>query len=273
MAEKIELIFLGTGSAYPTVRRSQTATLLKYKGEYILIDCGEGAQRQCLKAKLDPCKITKILISHWHGDHILGLPGLLQTMTMKGCTRKLEIYGPKGTKKIFKEIVHVFMGWYFESFTKDGRGLDIDVHEVSEGVFFDNGDYYLEAAPLDHDTEDSAYAFVVKEKNRLDKKKLERRVVFLLDTRICDNAVKISKGADILISEATFPEECRELAIANGHLTNVDAAWIAKKAKAKRLVLTHLSSRFDAAPELIAAEAAQVFKNVSVAEDLERIEL
>ena len=109
MVEKINITFLGTGSAIPTARRNHPAILLRYKAENILVDCGEGTQRQFRKAKLNPCKISKILISHWHGDHTLGLPGLLQTMILNGRNEKLEIYGPKGTSRKFKEMMDVFM--------------------------------------------------------------------------------------------------------------------------------------------------------------------
>ena len=109
MAEKIKIIFLGTGSAIPTARRNHPAVLLQFKDENILFDCGEGTQRQFKKAKLNPCKITKILISHWHGDHTLGIPGLLQTLVLNGYNKKLEIYGPRGTKKKVKEIMDFFV--------------------------------------------------------------------------------------------------------------------------------------------------------------------
>jgi ribonuclease Z len=99
MVEKIELTFLGTGSSIPTARRNHPAVLLKYKAENILVDCGEGTQRQFRLAHMNPCKVTRILISHWHGDHALGLPGLLQTLVMNGYNRKLEIYGPRGSKE------------------------------------------------------------------------------------------------------------------------------------------------------------------------------
>jgi ribonuclease Z len=302
MAEKIKLTFLGTGSAIPTARRNHPAMLLQYKNENILIDCGEGTQRQFRKAKLNPCKITKILISHWHGDHVLGLPGLLQTMMLNGYNRKLEIYGPRGTKKWVRQ--------YFDLLGRKIEELDIDVKEIQNGVFFDNGDFLLESKEMDHDSPAVAFLFEVKEKKRLDKSKLaklnlpnspligelikgkvinvggrkidgkklmyldpSRRVSFVMDTRMGSNPVQISKDADVLISEATYSSEEAELAKEYAHLTSVDAANIAKKAKVKKLVLTHLSQRYEAIPKVILNEAKKIFKEVSVAEDLDVIEL
>ena len=129
MVEKIKIIFLGTGSAIPTARRNHLAMLLQYKAENILIDCGEGTQRQFRKAKLNPCKVTKILISHWHGDHILGLAGLLQTLNLNGYNRDLIIYGPEGSKKKFQEMIVPYLPNRVMSF-------NIEIKEVVDGVVF-----------------------------------------------------------------------------------------------------------------------------------------
>jgi len=302
MVEKINLTFLGTGSAIPTARRNHPAILLRYKAENILVDCGEGTQRQFRKAKLNPCKITKILISHWHGDHVLGLPGLLQTLSLNGYSKKLEIYGSKGTKEKARQ--------YFDLIGRSIENLDIEIKEVKSGVFFDDDDFCLEVVSVDHDTSAVAYSFSVKEKNRLDKEKLAklkipnsplvgelvkgkiveingkkidgkklmykdiaRKVSFLMDTRMCEGAVDIAKGADVLISEATYSKEESEVAMEHGHLTSVDAAKIAKKAKVKALVLMHLSQRYDEIPKVILKEAKEVFENTRVVEDLDEIEL
>src|SRR3989338_9983318 len=133
MTEKIKLTFLGTGAMIPNEKRNHPAFLLTYKEENILVDCGEGTQRQFRKAKLNPCKITKILITHWHGDHVLGLPGLLSTLSLSGYQKTLCIYGPRGTKEFIKEMLSVF-GFK--------RKYEIKVEEV-DGKFFDNGDFFL----------------------------------------------------------------------------------------------------------------------------------
>src|SRR3989339_623098 len=105
---KIPICFLGTSQAIPTAKRNHTAMLLQYNDENILVDCGEGTQRQFRKAALNPCKITKLLITHWHGDHVLGIPGLLQTLALSGYNKILYIYGPRGTKKYIEEIMKIF---------------------------------------------------------------------------------------------------------------------------------------------------------------------
>jgi ribonuclease Z len=310
MVEKIGLTFLGTGSSIPTARRNHPAILLRFKGENILIDCGEGTQRQFRKAKLNLCKVTKILISHWHGDHILGLPGLLQTLNLNGRNGELIIYGPKGSKKKFQEMVAPYLGFYWNISRKMGNKFDIIVKEVGEGIVFDGDDFFIEAAGVDHDCSALAYSFAVKEKVRLNKAKLAklgvpnsllirelakgriveiggkkidgkklvyrekgRRVVFVADTRYSENVVKFAKGADVLVSEATYAKEEQDVAEEYGHLTSVDAAKIAKKAKVGALVLTHLSQRYDAVPKIILNEAKAVFGKVKIVEDFDEVEL
>ena len=105
----IQITFLGTSSTVPTAERNHSAVLLKYKEENILIDCGEGTQRQFRKAKINPCKTTRLLLTHLHGDHTLGIPGLFQTLNMNNYKKTLQIYGPKGTKKFTKELISPFI--------------------------------------------------------------------------------------------------------------------------------------------------------------------
>jgi len=299
--EKIKLTFLGTGSAIPTARRNHPAFYLQYKNENILVDCGEGTQRQFRKAKLNPCKITKILITHWHGDHVLGLPGLFKTLMLNEYNRELEIYGPRGTKRKIE--------MYLDLFAHKGTELNIKVSEVEEGIFFENEDFYLESAVMEHDVSCVAYSFVLKEKTRIDKKKLEKlklgnspligelakgkkieiggkkidgkkliyvepmkKITFVMDTRMNENAIKISKSADLLVCEATYSKEDEGLAEMRAHLISTESAKIAKKAKVGKLILTHLSQRYDEMPKVIVKEAVAVFKDVKVAEDLDMVE-
>ena len=160
----IKLTFLGTSASIPSAERNPTSILLNYKDENILIDCGEGTQRQFRKARLNPCKVTRILITHWHGDHVLGLAGLLQTLNLSGYNKTLTIYGPRGTKEFMKVLLHtfVFQGKY-----------KINVEEV-EGKFFENDEFYLEAEKMTHGTQCNAYTFVKKGRLRIDKKRLEK---------------------------------------------------------------------------------------------------
>jgi ribonuclease Z len=309
MAEKIKLIFLGTGSSIPTVRRNHPAVLLNYGHENILVDCGEGTQRQLRKAKISPSKITRILVSHWHGDHILGLPGLLQTLNLNGYNRDLIIYGPKGSKKQFQDLVAPHLGFYWKISRQSGCNFNIVVEEVGSGIVFEGDDFSIESEEMDHDCPVVGYSFVVKEKTRLDKSKLEklkipnspllgklvegktveingkkvdgkkmiykdpqRKVAFIMDTRECTGAVSLAKGADVLVSEATYSKEEAEIADEYGHLTSVGAADIAKKAKVNALVLIHLSQRYEAIPKVILEEAQSVFKDVIIPEDLDGLE-
>ena len=122
----IKIIFLGTTDAIPSAERNHTSILLEYKDENILVDCGEGTQRQFRKAKLNPSKVTRILITHWHGDHVLGLPGLLQTLAFSGYNKTLDIYGPKGTKEFVRIIL--------KTFAFQGK-YKIEVKEVEEQIF------------------------------------------------------------------------------------------------------------------------------------------
>lgn len=297
---KIPIIFLGTGQAIPTAKRNHTAVLMSYKDETFLIDCGEGTQRQFRKAKLNPCKITRLLITHWHGDHVLGLPGLFQTLVLSNYPKTLHIYGPRGTKRFIREITDRFV---------PVLKFKAVVEEV-EGKFLETPDFYIEAFHLEHGTPCNAYSFVEKDKRRLDKKKLAelklpsspllaklqqggsiehngktihakdvsymengRKIAFVLDTALCKGCYAAAKNADLLIAESTYTEKEKDLAKEYKHLTAKQAAEIAKKSKAKRLIITHISQRYDNKEKLIIDEATKVFKNTAIAEDFMKTEV
>ena len=164
MTQKINLTILGTSTGIPTARRNHSSILLEYQGENILIDCGEGTQRQLRKAGLNPCKITKILITHTHGDHILGLPGLLQTLNLSECKNKIVIYCPRHAKHKIEAIIDLLV---------IGKNTPLEIKEVS-GKFFENKEFYLEAIELSHGVPTNGYAFVKKDKTRLDRKKIKK---------------------------------------------------------------------------------------------------
>lgn len=294
----IKVTFLGTADLIPSASRSHTAILLTYNGENILVDCGEGTQRQFRKARLNPCKITKILITHWHGDHILGIPGLLQTLAMSGYNKKLAIYGPKGTNHFMKEM--------FKTFVFTGK-INFEVKEVS-GKFFDNPDFYIEARTMKHGIPCNSYCFVKKGRVRIDKEKLARsglphgpllqrlknrkdvvykgkkykaknltfrdsdkKICFVLDTAVNKNIVPFVKDSDLLISESSFETKLKERARERHHMSASDAAKIAKKAQVKKLVLTHVSARYDKNPKKILNEAKKIFKNSVLVKDLDML--
>jgi ribonuclease Z len=295
--EKITFTFLGTGNAVPTPKRNHTAMLLSYKNENILIDCGEGTQRQFKIAHLSANKITKLLLTHMHGDHVLGIPGLFQTLNMNEYARTLEIYGPRGTERFIDGIEQLFK-----------IKIKTQVKEVFS-KFLETDEFYLEAAPMKHDAPCLAYSFVIKDKYRLDPAKLKklklpnspllrqlaegkditfeskkikasdvsyhekgRKITFILDTAINDAAIELAKSADLLVCEASFSNQESALASERMHLTAEQAATIAKKANVKKLILTHISQRYEHNPKVILEEAKKVFKNTTLAKDFDVVE-
>jgi len=302
MTSKIKITFLGTADAIPSAKRNHTAILLNYNSENILIDCGEGTQRQFKKAKISPLKVTRLLITHWHGDHILGIPGLLQTLAFSDYKKTLYIYGPVGTKKFIKEMLRTFV------FTSD---LKIEVIEVvRNGKFFETPDFYLESRKMTHGCPCNAYAFVKKGNLRIDKKKLKKsglaagahlqklkqgkdieykgkkylaknltygvddlKVSFVLDTSYNKNIVPFVKNSDLFVCESAFDSKLMTKARKHKHLTAKQVGEIAKKAKVKKLILTHISQRYDKNPKKILNEVKKIFKNVRLVDDLDVISL
>lgn len=274
--------------------------LLTYGGENILIDCGEGTQRQFRKVKLNPCKVTRLLITHWHGDHVFGIPGFLSTLALSGYNKTLYIYGPKGTKEFMKDLLKIFR------FTKEYK---LVVEEVS-GKFLETKDFYIEAKPMEHGIPTNAYCFVKKGLIRIDKKKLEKsklpngpllknlsegkditykgkkykskdltfvdgdlKVCFVLDTKDNPKIVGFAKDSDLLVCESSFGEELKEKAKEHLHLTASQAATIAKKAKVGELVLTHIGGRYEKDTKALENEAKKIFKKVKVARDFDVFEI
>jgi ribonuclease Z len=300
----IRVTFLGTAGSVPTQTRSLPAVLVKRQNEQLIFDCGEGVQRQMVKAKVGFHKETKILISHMHGDHVLGLPGLLQTMALMDRQKKLEIYGPEGIKQ-FLECVRETLQF--------GLTFPLEIHEIyDKGAVCDEKDYVIEAAKANHVIPSLAYAFVEKprpgkfypEKARAldvpegelwsklqhgDTVKLPngqvispadvigpprkgRKIVYTGDTRPFKGFAKFAADADLIVHEATFDDTLGEKAELDGHSTPSQAGQQAKKAKAKKLVLTHISARYPDA-SLLLEQAQKVFRNTEVAEDFMVLEL
>lgn len=296
----MEIQFLGTGCMMPTKTRNLAGVLLSHGSEKIIFDCGEGTQRQLKIAGVKPGKITKILISHWHGDHVLGLPGLLQTFSASSYHGTLEIFGPKGSKKFFE---HMMKGFAVKEV------VEYKLTEVESGIFFENDDFYLEALPMKHSSPCVGFAFVEKNKRRIEMKKTRklglkegpilgklqrgetvafkgkkikpddvsfvvagRKVVYITDTEPCNNIVKLAKGADILIMEATYTSALKNKAEEYGHLTAKQAGMLANEAKVEKLLLTHFSQRYKNAKEL-EEDARQVFDDTEAAEDFTKVRL
>lgn len=298
--EKINVVFLGTSDQIPSKERNHTSILVSYKNENILVDCGEGTQRQFRKAELNPMRLTRILITHWHGDHVLGIPGLLQTLASSGYDKTLFIYGPKGTKKFFGEMLNAF-GFV-------GK-FKIEVKEV-EGKFLETKDFYLEAKKLYHGIPCNAYSFIERGKLRLDRKKLSklklkngphmaklkegkdivldgkkykakelsyyeegRKISFVLDTSFDKSIATFVKNSDLFICESSYGDELKEKAKEHKHLTVGQAALISKQGKVKKLILTHISQRYEKNLENMLEHSKKVFKNSHLAKDLDSFEV
>lgn len=296
--EKVKIIFLGTGDSIPTKKRNHTSMLLIYKKENILIDCGEGTQRQIKIAKISPHKINKVLITHWHGDHTLGLLGLFQTLALTKYKKTLHIYGPKGTISNLKTL---------ERFLNPYNKINLKIREVS-GTFLNEEDFSITAMPMKHEVPSNAYSFKIKDKRRLNKSKIKllklphspllkklqqgktitykgkkispekisrlekgKKITFILDTKMNPNAIKLAKNSDLLITESTFSKKDRNLIKNHKHLTSIDAATIAKKSKSKKLILIHISQRYEKNLKTIKKEAQSIFKQTSLAKDFDTI--
>jgi ribonuclease Z len=291
---RMEIVLLGTSSMVPTEERNHSAALIRYKDENILVDCGEGTQRQLRKAKISAMKLTKVLISHWHGDHVLGLPGLFMTLGAQKYDKTLEIYGPKGTKSYINEMFNVFVS---------RESIKFKVTEVDKGVFFENSDFKLEAEPLKHGIKTLGYSFIEKNRRRIRMDKLRKigvmagpklkelqngkdvtiegnkikaknytfvvkgkKVTFILDTLKCNEAIKLSKNSDLLFCEACYSHELVDKAVERKHMTAIQAAEIAKKSKSKKLILVHFSQRYKEVSHL-EKEARKHFKNTIAGKD------
>ncbi|MGC9516639.1 MAG: ribonuclease Z [Methanomicrobiales archaeon] len=297
----MELVFLGTSSALPSKFRNHSAVALKAYGEIFLFDCGEGTQRQMSIIKLSPMKITKIFITHLHGDHFLGLAGLIQSMGFRGRKQPLNIFGPKGMVKILEYLLQ--LGYFSLSF-------DIKVHEIENGTIFEEEGYKVECCMMNHTVPNYAYSIIEKRKPKFIKEKAlsygikpgpdygklqkgmpvkvgdkiikpeqvlgpERKgikIVYSGDTRPCPQMVKFAQNANILIHESTFESKYGDKSQENGHSTTIEAAEIAKKAKVNKLILTHISTRYKNT-DLMEKEAQNIFKNSVIAEDFKEIEV
>ncbi len=293
--DNLKITFLGTGNAIPTVKRNHTAILCSFKNENILVDCGEGTQRQFKLAELSPMKLTRILITHWHGDHILGLPGLFQTLAMSESLKTIHLYGPKGTKQFLNLI---------NSLT--GINIKLEVHEISEGIIFENSEFKIEAKEMSHNSPAFAYSISLKDKIRIKKDKLKKlklknspligeltrgkditinnkkikasqltytekgkKVTFILDTKMNKNAIALAKNSDLLIAESSFSSNEKDNGEKYMHLTAFQTGQIAKEAKVNALVLTHISQRYEHTPQIIEKEAKKIFKNTKLAKDFD----
>ncbi|MCF7862223.1 ribonuclease Z [Candidatus Woesearchaeota archaeon] len=298
----MQLTFLGTSCMVPTKDRNHVATLLEYGPEGILFDCGEGTQRQMKITGIKPTKVTKILISHWHGDHVLGIPGLLQTLGASDYTGALEIYGPPRTKNHIDKM--------FEAFVFDNR-VNMKIIEISKSgsTFFENDKFTLSAYALDHKIPCLGYVFQEKDRLRIKvpfiKKKgipegpllgklqngqdvefkgekilasdatysvKGKKIAIIADTVPTNTCYEMAQDADYLICESAYTSKLQNKAEEYKHMTARGAGLIASRADVKKLILFHYSQRYKNTQE-IEEDARNVFDNIICAQDFMKIRI
>lgn len=300
------LTILGYNSAIPTVKSAPTAQFLEMEERCFLIDCGEGTQVQLRKAKAKFSKINHIFISHLHGDHVFGLPGLISSFRLLGRETPLHVYGPKGIKEMMETIFRI---------TETHQGFEVIFHELSskksEKVFEDNR-VEVFTIPLDHRIYCNGYLFREKPKERhlnmqeiskypeieiCDYHNLKRgkdiqlsdgyilknenltkpaepsvSYAFCSDTRYLESIIPIIKNVDVLYHESTFLHDLKKMADYTGHTTALEAAKIARKANVKKLILGHFSNRYNDLSVFL-NEACEIFPETYLPEQLEAVKI
>lgn len=252
----MRLVFLGTGATRPTAQRNTAALALELGEQTVLFDCGEGTQRQLDRAGIPLGSIQNIFLTHLHGDHILGLPGLLWAMEHQNEGDRVSVFGPPGTR---------WMLGRFAQLVEPAPPLPVRVVELGDRARVRVDRFDVLARRLDHTDPNLGYAVVDPDDDD------DRLLAYTGDCRPDQRTVQLVRGADVLVHEATF---ARDSAMANlrGHSTARQAGEIARQANVRRLYLTHISARFpDPAP--IEATARSVFSDAEVAEDLATVEI
>lgn len=325
----MELIILGSSAAIPVRERNLSSTALKYKNEILLFDCGEDLQRNFIEAGLKLNKPLKILISHFHGDHIIGIPGLLFRFGLISRTAPITIFGPRNLFLylfVHRKVLGLKANYPIRIVEIDNDNNKLIIFEtldseipseekfLEDNVIFENDKYTLKYTKVDHSVLTFAYSFV--EKPRYGKfepkraielgipesklwKKLQkgeiiefegknfdplkegivgpkqpgRKVTYSGDTVPCENLIELGKNSDVLIHESTFSKELSDIALEKKHSTSIDAAIDAKKMGAKKLILTHISSRYQEDAVKLLEDAQEIFPNTLLAIDLMRISL
>lgn len=300
----MELEFLGTGAGLPAKHRNVTSIALRLLAErnaVWLFDCGEGTQMQILHTTIKPRKIEKIFISHLHGDHIFGLPGLITSRSNQAGDRPLEIYGPKGLEEFVRTALKI---------SKTHLNYPLKFIEISsdEETLFEDDQFIVSCKKLDHGIASFGFRVVEKDhKGELQVEKLKalgvkpgplygklkeganvtladgrtingadfvglakkgRIVTILGDTRYTQNAIDLAQNADVLVHESTFNKDEAKLAKSYYHSTTQQAATVAKKAGIKQLILTHISARYLSKDVIeLEKEAQEVFSDTIIAKD------
>lgn len=304
--------FLGTGSGAPTTRRNVSGIGLRFlqAGKWWLFDCGEGTQHQLLRSPMKISQLEKIFITHLHGDHLYGLIGLLASRSLRnGEASTLELYGPPGLDRYFRAVMDT---------SPVHLQYPMKLRIISEGVVYEDDEVIVTCRMAKHRVPSYAYAVVEKEKPGAFQVELAkqagvpsgplygalkrgeqitladgrvfdgkdfvgepqpgRKIVFSSDTEPCQSVLELAEEADLLVHEATYASRDKELAVRAGHSTAKEAAELGKKARIKKLCLTHFSPRYededgDFTMEDLLTEAQEIFPNTLLAEDLGSVEV
>ncbi|MDX3657985.1 ribonuclease Z [Streptomyces sp. ID05-26A] len=290
-----ELIVLGTASQVPTRQRNHNGYLLRWDGEGLLFDPGDGSQRQLLRSGAAASDITRICITHFHGDHCLGVPGIVQRLSLDRVPHTVHAHYPKSGAHFFERLRYA-SAFYDAADIKEvpvtGDG------EIANGKFG-----RLEAFELDHGIDSVGYRLTEPDGHRMLPEKLKehgiqgpqvrvlqtegelngvkledvseprkgQRFAFVMDTRLCDNVFELADNADMLVIESTYLARDTKLAGDHGHLTAQQAARVAKDCRVRKLVLTHFSQRYDDPAEFMAEAAAEFDGEIVIAKDLDRV--
>jgi ribonuclease Z len=299
----IEITFLGTVSGIPSKNRNHPAIVLEYSGEEkdtLLFDCGEGTQKNLMIAGISFMQIDKIFISHWHADHFAGLIPLIQTMNLEKREKELKIFAPEAERFVSNILSLGYFGCRFPV-----TPIDLPYEGDRITLIDDSEEYQVFSTPAFHSVPSVAFMFKEKDRWGIDVEKLKAlglrrgfwlkklkktgksefkgkevkieqvadlnpgmKVVYSGDTMPCDNIVRISENANLLIHDGTFLEEDEGKA----HADVKEAARVAKKSKVKELILTHISRRYNDPSEL-EDEAKKIFENTKVAHDFMKVKV
>jgi len=293
----LDVLFLGTAGSAPTLRRGLPATLVRRGGERLLFDCGEGTQRQLIRS-VGLVQLDEVFITHFHADHVLGLPGLLKTYGLQGREQPLTVHGPRGISRLF-EVLQPLIG---------RTPYEVTVSEVSPGEELRRDGYAIAAFAVEHRVPALGWALVedgrpgvfspdragslgisfgpdfgrlqrgetvtgaqgeVRPEQVLGEPRSGRKLVLTGDTAPSEMTAAVAHEADLLVHEATFLDEEADRARATGHSTAADAARLARKAAVRLLALTHVSSRHTAGA--IRDEACATFEPTIVPRDFDRV--
>ena len=298
----MQIVFLGTSGSWPTPKRNVSAVAVKRGPEVLLFDCGEGTQRQFMLSKLSFMQVTRVFLTHFHGDHFLGQPGMVQSMSMNGRESALDVFGPAGVERLVTQLLS--LGYF-------APGFVVRAKELAPAAELDCGEYVVRAFEAVHTVPGLSYVLEEKPRpGRFNREKAEalgipagplysrlqegqpvtvrgatfrpedvlgpprrgRKIVYTGDSMASETLIEMTRGADVLIHDATADAALEEKANRYGHASSRQAAHVAKEAGVGLLVLTHLSPRYED-PSTILADAKAVFENVQVAEDFTEIEV